>query len=197
MKRYLSVLALIVVTLLLTSDLRAGGCRAVVATYKAPAVYHAVDVVKVVEVIKPFYYGYYVPPPAYQTPEQAEALKQVLQEMKLLNDRLQRLEGGGGKPMQPADPKPSDPFNPPQALKSTGTGTPHLAQANCAACHDKAKAEKSGGGLALTDGPKVLQPSPEKLGEIIRRVSNGDMPPKGKMSPEDRLKLIDQYLTEG
>lgn len=75
----------------------------------------------------------------------------------------------------------------PLALKAE---PPHVAlvRHNCASCHG---AQPKGNKLALfaADGA-FKEPTPELLGDVIARVSSGDMPRGGKMEAADRLKLI-------
>lgn len=180
--RYLTVLALMLIAALPTVD--ASGCR-VVAVRRANVVHH-VEAVKIVQAVVPYYYGYYVPA-AQPSGENTEALKTLADQLRQINDRLQRLEGGSPTPMKPADPKPVDPFNPdpPQALKASPA-------ASCIACHDQGIAASKGGGFVFSKGGKVREDfTGEEAAEIIRQVTLGKMPKRPhNMSAEERLAFV-------
>lgn len=80
-------------------------------------------------------------------------------------------------------------------LPNTANDLQHvaLAKQSCASCHDSSVSNAKGGKFTLFAGGKLANLSPDDLGEIIARVASGDMPKGGKMSAEDRLKLISGF----
>lgn len=106
----------------------------------------------------PTYTAAYSPPVATAPAQPAQSaqpaggeLRQIIDALKALDARLQRLEKG----TLPA-PKPADPFNPPKtgALKGGKDGLA-LAVSRCAVCHDSKVAAKDGGGLTLFEAGKL------------------------------------------
>ena len=143
------------------------------------------------------------PAPETQPDDLTNAVRQLAVEVRGLSERVQRIEGSKPPTMPPADPptKPIDPFNPGGA-KAPNTALDRitlLVTRHCSSCHDEAKSKNFGGGLQLLGSDrKIVQLTPELLGEIIDRVTTNDPKramPKGKsISAADRLELISAFV---
>lgn len=212
------VAASLAVLLLCVSPAKGSGCRIVVKKQAVVVEKVITPVVVATPVVTPFvavpvaiptfsavytpgpvgYGGYggggYAPPHAGGSPQDGA----VLDALRKLNERLDRLERGGEVPRPP--PAPGAPA--PQAVPGTGgVGVLQLLLTKCASCHDATRSQSSGGSFTMFEGGKPRQLTAEQLGEVIRRVSlpSSDpqsMPRGGRMTDQERLLLISS-LTSG
>ncbi len=216
MKRLTAILAILAVPgLLLACPVRIRTyAPSYVSSYVAPTVVTPVAVVEkvAVAVLAPFavqvpvYSSAFGPPPVQPAPQpppqqqyQNNGNVELLQELRLLRQRLDVLEGGARAPVPqqqrqtvpplPTMPPAKDDLPPKEAPQSGGaTGAaPAVAsvyQARCVACHAAGK-QSSGGGFVFFDAQGRRQPlTPEKGLKFALRVYKGEMPP-----PENKLKV--------
>lgn len=186
-----------VLLILLFSVESSADCRKVVRVKEVVAVEKVAAIaVPVVAVQVPFYASYYQPPaPAPNAAgvadngELTNAVKTLVEQMKSFNERLDRLERGGGgvQPMPPAEKpgKPSDPFNPQGAAPLQTDDVAKLFAARCAACHQQGREGKGGGFVLLGIDGKITAAATAKAGKIAAKVYIGEMPPKGQPPVKD------------
>lgn len=195
----------LVLAILLTPRVEAGGCRAVtvVRSYDyTPIVERVIEKVNYVNVARfvdvPLYnvfFNAYAPGVAtygygagvgYGYPQApAVAAQTCEQKLSALELRLQKLEGGAGVPRTSPMPKAEDP----QAALPGSLPTTFAAFAvqHCARCHDTKNAAAEGGGLTITNGNAIAQLSPQTVGNIIDRITTTDaklVMPKGAPLPQ-------------
>jgi len=201
--------ALIALLVLGPLPLLHGGSCAVVVRRHAPVVHHK-EVVAVKEVVKavvtpvvavyqpvvvPLYSAIYQPGAYGGGQDQA-----VLEALKRISERLDRLERGpiipppspplpptppAPAPRPPAPPPVDDPFNPKAPIKAGSF--PELAAQRCAACHDKGRPS---GDFVMFEGGKLVQLTPEQVGDVIDAVVSQRMPRGQKMTDAERLAFV-------
>lgn len=168
--------------------------RVVVST---PVVHHAVKKVIVADVATvipvavyplaiavPTYTAAYTPtvpvagaPAATAQDVRNSDLKAIIDALKTLDARLQRLEKGTTPAPQPAPKeKPKDPFNP-APLKGGISGLSVLV-AKCASCHEKAVAGTKGSSIVLLEGSALAKLSDKTARKVLGVTYRGTMPPK-------------------
>lgn len=208
MKNLLASLACLAMTV---NPILAGSCRIVAPVrqhYVAP-VYHApvkkvvveeyhaphYEVATYLRLLKPSYYGQYVAPPAQMSEDElTKAIQGLSAELNALKERL-------GAPHGPDRSKPApmpgavDPFAP-----QASTAALLQTTAVCAACHDAREASKKGGSFTLLRDGKLVQLTPDQLGELVDRLTTSDptkaMPPlsRGKVTAETKLGILEEIL---
>lgn len=116
------------------------------------------------------------PVPAGQ-PGQTGDMKVILDLLKAMDARLQKLEAGPRKP--------ADPFAPAAAQSAQPAAQPVQAPdvlkvivAKCASCHDAKAAADKGGGLTLTDAGALVRLTDRQARKTLTSVYAGKMPPK-------------------
>lgn len=223
--RLLTLLLILLAVALLATPANASGCRAVirreviVEKVVTPAV--VVAAIPVTPIVATFalYGATYLPPPAYAAPAPAYGAApvaapctqqgghpvggnaEVLQYLKGLGDRLERLERASGiqpPARQGGMPPAGDPGPNPQA--GSVERALQLVTRNCASCHDAGVAATKGGKFTLTNGGKFAEISPQALGEVINRVTTQDaskrMPKGGQMADAERLELVQALVAQ-
>lgn len=179
--------------------------RVVVST---PVVHHAVKKVVVADVATvipvavfqplaiavPTYTAAYTPPVATApvAPQQAAGggeFKAILDALKNLDARLNRLEKGGAVPSPAQKPAPE-----PIPAKGTGkvTGLSVLI-AKCASCHEKAVAGTKGSSIVLLEGSALAKLSDKTARKVLSVTYKGTMPPKdkGTLTDEEVSAIVD------
>lgn len=181
MKNFLGCVALLVICGAVSAQ-----CRNVIRTN------HVVTPAVVVADVVPVAVAQFVPLAipsyghAFGEPEQIRTLNAKVDAQGAKIDALTQALSGQ-QPKQPLMPR----ADLPQQESKQDTGFVALVQQNCAQCHSAGNNPKKN--LALVNFGKVLDPSPEQLGEIINRISSDDpgyrMPPAG-LDAGKRLKMI-------
>ncbi len=221
---YLSLAAMMVMVL---PDTAGAGCRTFsTITHHAPVVEKVIveKQVAVAAVYLPLYSAVYLPQavPGYTVPGVAGAVPGVApaapvdpcaelrQRYNLLEQRLQRLEGGqvptpGTLPPRTA-PAPMPPAEnghgeAPRQGAAPAAGGSFIAWATprCGACHDATNAAAKGGKFTLLAQGRLAELSPEKTGEVIRRLSLPDghpesMPKGSRITPTERLEGVRLFV---
>lgn len=205
-----------VAVLVFAPCIHAGGCRTFVhrevvvekPVIKAIAAIEFVTPVLPVYTVPPAYGAQYYPPQAYGgypagggATAGIDPCAELKARYQLMEQRLQRLEGGGsGPPPLRTAPSPMNKAgNGDEATAPTGEGFLAFASQNCASCHDEASKGK-GNGFVLLQGGRVANLTPEQSGEVMRRMllpagHPRAMPPKNALSVERRaagaLKFVE------
>lgn len=160
----------------------------------------------------PTYSAVYVPPVAVPTvppvgvptqpaaqPQQSgtSEMQQILQALRAMDARLQKLETG----KQPLTaPQPQTQPQPPARMDRPSDGPPGVSggplQAKCAICHDDSKAAKDGGSFVMfRNGLRVNFTDAQKT-KIARKMRRGEMPPESSKIPpitdEEYVKIADE-----
>lgn len=136
-----------------------------------------------------------VAPQPAQPVAQPDQMKAVLDALKAIDARLQKLEAGRSQV------KPKDPFNP-QAQRQDDRAAPPAAlavvQNKCAACHSAKDAGDKGAGLALlAEDGKLAALADKAARKVVGRSYAGTMPPKDSkvaaLTDEEVAALVAHY----
>lgn len=134
------------------------------------------------------------PPPAQAPQVNPDGLKAVMDALKAIDARLQKLEGNT---QPPAQQKPKDPFNPQALRQETGEKAAKVVSRACMSCHDQPVAAEKGGGFAMSDKDGYLATLNAKdVAKVQKRVDNGSMPPKDSkivLTDEEKAALKAHY----
>ena len=147
-------------------------------------------------------YGHAPGPGAYPGAAPAGQHNEVLEAIRRISERLDRLERlPEARPQPQQRPEPMPPSGEPQAKAPPPAAPPggkstfeQLAFNKCAGCHNSAKPS---GGFVMFREDRLVQLTPEQLGDVIDSVTSRRMP-KGlllKMSAEDRLAFVQSMVT--
>ncbi len=210
MKRWLLT---IFVVPFLTIPAPASGCRQVIRSNYVAPVYQQANVYKAAAIVYPVVATYVVPlygaayvplvPAAPAVKEKAkddevvDAIKQLIEVSKQMDQRLQRLEGGPMKPADPPKPTPGDPFNPQGLKQGTNQGEQDVVKlfsAKCAGCHDAANFTAKGGGFGLIDNGKLAPIPPEAKLKIVAQVYGGTMPKNKPPLSDEEVSVVMKWV---
>lgn len=103
-------------------------------------------------------------------------MKAVLDLLKAMDARIQKLEAGPKKPADPFAPAAAAPAQP--AAQQARPDVLKVIVAKCASCHDAKAAADKGGGLTLTDAGALVRLTDRQARKTLTSVYAGKMPPR-------------------
>lgn len=127
-----------------------------------------------------------------------EAMKTMNDAVKLIDSRLNRLEGNGnGGAFAPKQAQSAPLPQPKQAPQEKQQTAAQIVQAKCAVCHAPSVAADVGGGFVmLAEDGKLEKLSSKSANKVVGRSHQGTMPPPEKDRPKGFTAKLPEPLTD-
>lgn len=185
------VVVIVLAVLLVALPARAGSCNVVYphavqsyANVKAAVQdYHDVKRITVLEYVPLYFVGNAAPAAPVAAAPAESASSPCDAKVSALEAKLAVLEAkfAAQPPPEKSVPVTPEPLTAPKSA---------VAQ-KCAACHDQGVAAAKGKNLSLTANGKMLKWSAETTGKVVKRLSDGTMPPPpAKLTQEEFAALV-------